>query len=133
MLGDFTGEESPGYLAFLAPSVKERRKEFSSAAIAERGRDTVAQFPSDTISPEITLFSPKAVRGILVVPGKETTVIGLAKDESEIITVLVDDIDARLKTCRGALVSERMCPKTRGIVSLWSERSTGAETSAQRQ
>ncbi len=98
MLVDFTGKESPGYLAFLAPS-----KETATAVAAEKEIATATKLAPDTESPEITVFSPKTVRGMLVVSKKEATVIGLAKDKSEIITVLVNDVEATLKTFRGGV------------------------------
>ena len=102
MLVDFTGKESPGYLAFLAPS-KETDKETSTAGATDKKTVTAAKPIPDTESPEITVFSPKTVRGMLVVSKKEAAVIGLAKDESEIITVLVNDVEATLKTFRGGV------------------------------
>lgn len=102
MLADFTGKDSPGYLAFLAPS-KKAEKETADAGAAEKEIVTAAKTPKDTESPEITVFSPKMVRGLLVVSKKEATVIGLAKDESEIIAVLVNDVEAQLKSFQGGV------------------------------
>lgn len=102
MLADFTGKESLGYLAFLAPS-KETEKETSAAGVTEKGTSAAARPSKDTESPEVTIFSPRTVRGMLVVSKKEATVIGLAKDESEIITVLVNDVEATLKTFQGGV------------------------------
>jgi len=102
MLVDFTGKDSPGYLAFLAPS-KETEKKTSAAGATEKEISTAAKPPPDTESPEVTVFSPKTVRGLLVVSKKEATVIGLAKDKSEIITVLVNDVEATLKPFQGGV------------------------------
>lgn len=102
MLADFTGKDSPGYLAFLAPSKKKERKTLYMSTLEERLRPS-SLHKKDTTPPEIILLSPKVVRGLAITPKEGATVIGLARDESEIVTVLVNDVEATLKPLQGGV------------------------------
>lgn len=102
MLADFSGKDSPGYLAFLAPP-KETEKETPSMAAPGEHLHPSASPKKDIQPPEIIVLSPKVTRGLAIVRKKETQVIGLAKDESAIVTVLVNSVEAELKPFQGGV------------------------------
>lgn len=95
MLGDFNGVESPGHIAFFAPppeaapAAPPTPQPLATAPPPEAA-------PGDIRPPEITLFSPREERGLVTFRKKETVVVGLARDEAKVVTVLVNDREAEL-------------------------------------
>jgi uncharacterized caspase-like protein len=91
MLDDFRESGSPGRLAF-----------FSSQPETTVTPPTLPPSPlpndmaKDTRPPEITLFSPGEDRGLVTIRQEKTDVIGLARDESPVVTVLINDQQAEL-------------------------------------
>jgi len=96
MLADFTGKESKGYIAFLSPESKRKKQAAAGMSVPEKENIYASSLEKEDRPPEITLLSPKVTRGIELVPKKEMSVIGLARDESKIVMVLVNEVDAKL-------------------------------------
>lgn len=96
ILVDFSGKESKGYIAFLSPEKKRKEQAAARMSVAEKEDIYASSMEKEDRPPEITILSPKISRGIAVVPQKEMSVIGLARDESKIVMVLVNEVDAKL-------------------------------------